>query len=80
MAKKKKPPTDENVAAFNIMNQATEKPAEEEPSKDDISRIMSAMGRRGGLKGGKARARMLTPKQRKEIAKKAAEARWKKKS
>lgn len=35
------------------------------------------IGRRGGLKGGKARAASLTPEQRKETAKKAAEARWK---
>ena len=35
-----------------------------------------ALGRRGGLKGGKARAEKLTPNQRKQIAKKAAKARW----
>jgi hypothetical protein len=34
--------------------------------------------RKGGLKGGAARARSLTPKQRSEIARVAAEARWKK--
>ncbi|HAM53692.1 MAG TPA: RNA-binding protein [Nitrospiraceae bacterium] len=34
--------------------------------------------RQGGLKGGKARAKKLTPKQRHEIAKLAASARWKK--
>lgn len=34
--------------------------------------------RKGGLKGGKARAESLTAKQRAEIAKKAASARWKK--
>ncbi len=33
-------------------------------------------GRLGGLVGGKARAEKLTAEQRKEIAKKAAEARW----
>ncbi len=33
-------------------------------------------GRLGGLVGGHARAESLTPEQRKEIAKKAAEARW----
>jgi hypothetical protein len=33
---------------------------------------------RGGRKGGKARAEKLSPDERKEIAKKAAEARWKK--
>lgn len=34
------------------------------------------LGRRGGLKGGKARAEKLTPAQRSEIAKKGAKARW----
>ena len=36
------------------------------------------LGRLGGLKGGKARAASLSAKRRKEIAKKAAAARWKK--
>lgn len=35
-----------------------------------------ALGRKGGLKGGKARAAKLTPEQRSEIAKNAAAARW----
>ena len=35
-----------------------------------------ALGRLGGLKGGKARAEALTPERRKEIAKKAIAARW----
>ena len=34
------------------------------------------LGRKGGLKGGKARAAKLTPEQRSEAAKKAAQARW----
>jgi hypothetical protein len=34
--------------------------------------------RKGGLKGGRARAKALTPKQRAEIARAAAQARWKK--
>lgn len=34
--------------------------------------------RKGGLKGGKARAQRLTPEQRREIAKTAGQARWKK--
>ena len=37
------------------------------------------LGRRGGLKGGKARAAKLTPEQRSESARKAAKARWAKK-
>jgi hypothetical protein len=34
-------------------------------------------GRQGGLKGGEARAKKFSPKRRKKIAQKAAEARWK---
>jgi hypothetical protein len=36
-----------------------------------------ALGRLGGLKGGKARAESLSAKRRSEIAKKAAASRWK---
>jgi hypothetical protein len=36
-----------------------------------------ALGRQGGLKGGPARAKKLTRKQRSRIASKAAKARWK---
>jgi len=35
-----------------------------------------ALGRLGGKKGGRARADKLSPEQRKEIARKAARARW----
>jgi hypothetical protein len=44
----------------------------------DAARGSSAakLGRKGGLKGGKARAEKLTAKERSEIAKKAARARW----
>jgi hypothetical protein len=34
------------------------------------------LGRKGGLKGGRARADSLTPAERKKIARKAAKARW----
>jgi hypothetical protein len=37
-----------------------------------------ALGKLGGLKGGRARAKALTPQQRAEIARTAAAARWKK--
>jgi hypothetical protein len=37
------------------------------------------LGRRGGLKGGKARAAKMTPEERSESARKAARARWAKK-
>lgn len=35
-----------------------------------------ALGRKGGLVGGKARAKKLTPQERSESARKAAQARW----
>ena len=49
-------------------------PAEDTPQKNPAA---VALGRLGGLKGGKARAAKLSAKKRREIAKKAAEARWK---
>jgi hypothetical protein len=45
-----------------------------EPNKKNPHAV--ALGRLGGKKGGPARAQKLTPEQRREIAKKAAEARW----
>jgi hypothetical protein len=47
-----------------------------EPTKDDIRRVMSALGKKGGPKGGRARAENLSKKRRSEIAKAAAAARW----
>ena len=35
-----------------------------------------ALGRKGGMKGGKARAEKLSPERRKEIAQRAAAKRW----
>ena len=46
---------------------------------DLIREAARALGKLGGLKGGKARAARMTPGQRSEIAKKAAAARFKKK-
>jgi len=37
-----------------------------------------ALGKRGGIKGGPARASLLSAEQRSDIAKRAANARWKK--
>ncbi len=48
--------------------------------RDLISKVMSEMGRKGGKaakgKGVKARMAALTPQERKELATKAAHARW----
>ncbi|WP_164521254.1 RNA-binding protein [Sphingomonas sp. ABOLF] len=40
----------------------------------DLAAVL--LGRRGGLKGGTARAKLLTPEQRRDIAQRAAKARW----
>lgn len=63
---------DINQLASSIVEKAiadTEKDAGKNPHA-------VALGRMGGLKGGKARSEKLTPEQRKEIAQKAANARW----
>lgn len=45
-------------------------------TKPEKNQAAVALGRLGGLKGGKARAAKLTPEQRSEIARRAAKARW----
>ena len=67
---------DVNQIAARIVQASTGQP--ETPPEDEIKRVMAAMGRRGGLKGGKARAESLSPAKRVQIAKKAAAMRWKK--
>ena len=72
----KKKSRDINVLASQIVEEATGE-ATSKPEDSTKNPAAVALGRLGGLKGGKARASKLTPEQRKEIAKKAAEARWK---
>ncbi len=64
---------DENTIASQIVELTTDKPTK----KKNPAAV--ALGKLGGLKGGKARAEKLSPERRKEIAKKAAQARWAKK-
>jgi len=64
---------DENQIAVSILNQITQS-TEQNPTKNPAAVVL---GRLGGIKGGKARAQKLTAKKRKEIAKKAANTRWK---
>lgn len=75
MAKQKKRPDDVNVIASQIVSEATEEEPTTKPTKEKNPAAV-ALGRLGGLKGGKARARKLSPAKRKEIAQKAAQARW----
>jgi len=71
----RKRPTDLNALAASIVADATD---EDKPEAVDDGKDPAAvsLGRRGGLKGGKARAAKLTPEQRSEIARRAAVARW----
>ena len=68
---------DLNQMAYAIVQAATDEsePVEEPTTKNPHA---VALGRLGGLKGGKARAAKLTPQKRKEISKKAISARWNK--
>ena len=79
MAKRMKKEHDFAVNAFRVVQEATGEVDELEPKpvKDFDAK---ALGRKGGLKGGKARAEKLTPEKRSEIAKKAAQTRWQKNS
>jgi len=64
---------DVNQLAADILRFATESGA----GRDQKNPAAVALGRMGGLKGGKARAKALSPSKRARIARKAAMARWK---
>ncbi len=73
---KGKRPRDPNQLAKWIVEQSTEelKPVPLPPT--GLSAYMAAMGRKGGMVGGKRRLVTMTPTQRKKAAQKAAAARW----
>jgi hypothetical protein len=71
-----KRPRDPNQLAKSIIDMVTGQQPSPVPDNKDPAAV--ALGRKGGLKGGAARAASLTPEQRAEIAKKAAATRWKK--
>ena len=76
---KKKNIRDMNVLAAHIVEQATGVPTPKNISEESTKNPAAvALGRLGGIQSGKARMTKLTPEQRKEIAKKAAQARWNK--
>ena len=72
--KRKKRPNDPLARAKLIGDIATGQTADVE--QDGKNPHAVELGRLGGLKGGKARTAKLTPEQRKEIARKAANKRW----
>jgi hypothetical protein len=72
----RKRPTDVNELARQVVDEATgtaPAPADPDEGKDPAA---VSLGRKGGLKGGRARADKLTAEQRSEAARKAAQARW----
>lgn len=69
MAKKKALPKDTNKKAKSVVDMAT---GQNEPTLTPAQ----ILGKAGGKKGGPARAKALSAKRRKEIAQKAAAARW----
>lgn len=70
-----KRPRDVNELAKQLVDEATgDQPKYEPDAGKDPAAV--TLGRKGGLKGGKARAEKMTPEQRSEAAKKAARARW----
>jgi len=75
MATKPKRPRDTNQLAHLIAGIATGE-IEDIKTDDGKNAAAVALGRKGGLKGGKARAESLTAEQRSGIAKKAAAKRW----
>lgn len=77
---KKRPPRDPNLLAKFILDETMAEPQApaEVPAEKNPAAV--ALGRLGGLKGGRARADKLTAEERSKIAKKAAASRWKKRS
>jgi len=70
---------DINELAARIVEEATSNAdGESKHDREEKNPHAKALGKLGGLKGGKARAKKLSPERRREIARIAAKARWKK--
>jgi hypothetical protein len=69
---------DINERAFSIVQQLTGEETKPDPNEGKNPAAV-ALGRLGGLKGGKARAESLSSEKRSEFAKKAALSRWSRK-
>jgi hypothetical protein len=74
---RKKRPRDPIQLAKLIGDIATGQTEDAEPNNRNPAAV--ELGRKGGLKGGKARCANLTPEQRSEAASLAVQARWRKK-
>lgn len=76
MANRPKRSRDPVQAAFQVYQEIIGEAPRQAPEAPDSSPAAVAK-RKGAAQGGKKRAQKLTPEQRQEIAKKAAQARWK---
>ncbi|MBI3824598.1 MAG: histone H1 [Candidatus Rokubacteria bacterium] len=76
MAKRPPRPRDFAQRAKLIIDIATGQAPHDAPIPPESAK--AAIGRKGGLTGGKARAKVLSPRKRTTIAKNAAHARWSK--
>lgn len=74
---KQKRPRDVNQLAKQIVDEATGESKPEASAEPEKNPAAVALGRLGGLKGGRARAGKLSARKRSAIAKAAAIARWK---
>jgi hypothetical protein len=78
MRRSSKPlPKGPNQLAYEIVKISTEEASGAVPAPSALSIYFAQIGKVGGLKGGKARAEVLSKARRRAIAKKAAAARWK---
>jgi hypothetical protein len=77
MRSSKKKPRDLNKLAAAIVADATDSDGARARARDGGKNPAAvALGRLGGIVGGRARAAALTAEERSEIAKKAARVRW----
>lgn len=75
-SKQERRPRDSNALAFNVVREAVGDEQKFEPEEREKNPHAVALGRLGGKKGGKARAEKLSAEERSDIARWAAEARW----
>ena len=75
-AQRPRRPRDSNQLAKLIVDMATGEAPPDTKAEDGRNPAAVALGRLGGMKGGKARAASLSKRKRVEIARAAAKARW----
>jgi len=77
--KQSKSTSDVNQVAYNLVQLSTQKTEIDDSPRASfiLSQYMAKIGKKGGKIGGKRRLKTMTAKKRKDVARKAARARWK---